>query len=91
MAAQQDHTDKEKNLLECLKTHSLYSYCSFNMQLSTSMHSIMIGTTLREKSGIHSSVYIPREHYHVNGSYCTVKTLLLQMIAAGSQRGRDVS
>lgn len=29
-------------------------------------------------------VYIPREHYHVNGSSCTVKTPLLKMIAAGA-------
>lgn len=36
-------------------------------------------------------VYIAQEHYHVNGSYCTVKTLLLKMIAAGPRRGRDVS
>ena len=54
----------------------------------------MTGTTLREKRverveyTVVSVVYIPREHYHVNGSYCTV---LLQMIAAGPQRGRDVS
>lgn len=34
-------------------------------------------------------VYIPREHYHVNGSYCTVKTLLLQMRAAGPPGGRE--
>lgn len=46
------------------------------------------------KGGIYMAmmvVYIPREHYHVNGSYCTVKPLLLQMIAAGLQRGRHVS
>lgn len=57
----------------------------------------MTGTTLRGKRVERVEymlvlvVYIPREHYHVNGSYRTVKTLLLKMIAAGPQRGRDVS
>ncbi len=57
----------------------------------------MIGTTLGEKRVerveymVVLVVYTSPEHYHVNGSYCTVKTLLLKMIAAGPQRGRDVS
>lgn len=96
----------KKNTKDCstsnvwkLKTHSIYSYRPFSIQLWASVCSIMIGrgTRLRGKRVerveymVVLLVYIPREHYHVNGSYCTVKTPLLQVAAAEPQRGRDVS
>lgn len=67
------------------QTHSIYSFHSFSIcqyrQYNDRHHTE--GT-----SGEDTVLY---KHYHVNGSYFTVKTLILQIIAAGTQRGGDAS